>query len=1177
SWIANDHQQRPKCFLKDQCKRRWEILELPKWNRITRRMPAEQPTEPAPPGEPKDLGPALADVSDTSEIESIITAALPAAIREEVSASRISGLLALLCKLFIVYGPGSLTERELGLKHIAEPPVGVGVHDTIEGLREWKRWCSRMLELGGLLPDSAIQVRALKRMTSAVMLQHPEASFRISLARAELQIDLVPDDAKVQKLHAAVLSELESMAIEAGTKPEDKGKGRTPRPPPPPKGTSEAAGQATTPAAGPDTSNQQIKAMLAEAAGSVPSQWGDRSPPPPNPKAAPQTPVQGTPVTMASLSAQLDSLRAMVGNPEVRALRVEPNLKPDVLPDEFKRQKDLRALVERCEAKVCKGLPTPPAVPNALLDSGATHAVIPYAPKLSNLERVPVTLAGDAKEEWRRTEGGTLVVPPDPSSPADCPKGQTILPLGALVEHLGCQVAWSKRQGLKVTHPTVGVLRTGVSDNTCPYLQETQALRLIAELEANRLECLKAEVENLQCRLEETTHAQDPTRALCKYAETGDRRDALAALIAQPYFKGLSEELVASLAEPIPGPDPDENKVLLKGLVEASNDPIAAWCHERGMVFLPVDILERGGRGWDLSRPNAVWRTLLWAAAAGRIAAIFSSPPKDCGRRKRLLIQDKFPWSLASAVCNTGIPYLADVDGSPPEVETSFQCWSGTRPIRISQGALGAYHERPTLVTTNLDLGFLGTLPKRGDPTTPPGGKEWTQELRREIVLALSGRPTTQSVDDLDKMISSRRASTNPLESKLPATTELEPCSAELQPHQQEEERADREDEAAVQAVHRPSNMTPEALEGWKQHIWNGHLPYRRDCKQCIEGAAICYKRRRVQHPQSFALSVDLFGPVPPSEHGRDGTCVSGRYTVKFGLVGAFRVPLSLLKSAPKEDGVTDLFQRAQEEDDLAEYEPSLPDETPDASAKPHPAGALTQDDVDFDELFRDPVDEDCPRAPPPFVLALQQGTGSGIKELGSQPSSVLHEEQLPKDPEALNALIEELRAPDPQVVLRYFMPIKGRTGAEVTLALQQMILQIMKSFPVYTLHSDMGTEFTSKSLETWLAAQGVRHQTSLPTDKKANGLAERTVGWVKSHIRTLLRSATLPTHWWPLAGRWAVEAHNRRIMGLPNLPSFGQAVLHRVKQPADGTKYLMHRWIEARYAAPHSTVPDGH
>ena len=77
--------------------------------------------------------------------------------------------------------------------------------------------------------------------------------------------------------------------------------------------------------------------------------------------------------------------------------------------------------------------------------------------------------------------------------------------------------------------------------------------------------------------------------------------------------------------------------------------------------------------------------------------------------------------------------------------------------------------------------------------------------------------------------------------------------------------------------------------------------------------------------------------------------------------------------------------------------------------------------------------------------------------------------------------------------------------------------------------------------------------------------------------IRTLIGSSGLPMHFWPLAARWAAEAHNRSVLDQPRLPAFGQQVLHRVKQPADGTRQIMHRWVVARYASPHSSIPEGH
>ena len=98
--------------------------------------------------------------------------------------------------------------RELG---------GSRLHTTCVDLtpapsRKWQRWCSRIKELGGTLPDSALRVKALEKMTKASLLSHPDIGFRINLTKAALQIDATPDDGKVEQLHAQLLSELEMIS-----------------------------------------------------------------------------------------------------------------------------------------------------------------------------------------------------------------------------------------------------------------------------------------------------------------------------------------------------------------------------------------------------------------------------------------------------------------------------------------------------------------------------------------------------------------------------------------------------------------------------------------------------------------------------------------------------------------------------------------------------------------------------------------------------------------------------------------------------------------------------------------------------------------------------------------------------------------------------------------------------
>ena len=729
----------------------------------------------------------------------------------------------MLCRLFVIYGPGSITERELGLRNIAEPPAGSTVQDSIEHLRRWQRWCGRMKELGGVLPDSALQVRALSKITRAVLAQHPEVAFRVNLARASLQIDLTPDDEKVQKLHAQLLGELEAMAhrgdkdkdrppkdgtpaaqakvkgVEAPASSPSPPKGpKPPKPPPKAAGTAKAqetsetsgsgkmpcsfytghngckkgkdcgyehdwssftpaeralrckncggkthkaaecragirpedakskskAGKAPNPPKQPpgsspvppppqpasDTNQQQIKSLLADAARILqqtmpsPNVIDGQNVPvasatqglsgPPSAKASAPPPVQGTPVTLASLSAQLDSLRAMTRDPEVKVCVARDSAEecfpckpkdalgfPADVTMKFLRDQmnDLRLMVKDFEVKTCKEGGDMPSAPTALLDSGATHAVISFRDNLQDLEKVPVTLAGDERQEWLRTPGGTLVVPPDPTA-SSSRTGQTILPLGALVESLGCQVTWTRRRGLKVVHPTLGTLRTRISDNTCPYVEEDQALRLIAELEDKRLARFKERVQNLECHLESYEAPLDPTESLRRFINSGDRLDALKAFLVQPYLLELPDHVRADLAETIPCATPGADKAVLKllplkraarrSLLESprwavhlcsgshcGSEPLSNWARERGLAFLQVDLRQPGGKGWDLSRQVGIWKVLLWAAAQGRVAAVLSSPPSGTTSEiARLEAQGMILWSLASVSREEGIP-----------------------------------------------------------------------------------------------------------------------------------------------------------------------------------------------------------------------------------------------------------------------------------------------------------------------------------------------------------------------------------------------------------------------------------------------------------------------------------------------------------------------------------------
>ena len=890
----------------------------------------------------------------------------------------------------------------------------------------------------------------------------------------------------------------------------------------------------------------------------------------------PSAQAQGGPVTLASLSAQLEMLRGMSRDHEIRGVSYEDTVGKE--PAGF----GLRTLQEEialCESRILAFHSTKDdeqriAKALALLDSGATHAVVPFSPELGELQRVPVTLAGDSKQEWLKTKGGTLVVPPPKASCGSKGNPQTIVPLGSLVESLGCSLTWSKRKGLRITHPTLGVLRTDLSNNHCPLLQEDQAMTLISELEARRLEDFRERVQDLECQIESIDSPPDPTHTLRKCVLSGDRKDVLQAVLAQPYLASVQEEVKAKLAEGFGDVSDKTGQWLLKSLPlnratrrtllqtrrwlvhlcsgpEARDDPIGSFCERQGVARLNVDIRQRGGKGWSLSQRNGVWRLLLWAAASERIAAILASPPDSKGTEADVIrIQDMFLWSLASVANGQGVPYLCSGVSKQEECREKFVQWAGVQSVSFCQGSLGGEYEQRTEVMTNLDLSLLSRLPSKGKPGRSPEGQVWVKEFREQIARALIGSPAGATCEGLDDMI--RQA--NPRGDGLPLKV------ARVQ--------GDDEDvDAGIVA----KEVKPDELEAWRQHVLRGHLPYRRDCQRCIEGSGLGIQHRRVKYKTLFSLSVDLFGPLSKDEKGLDEESVSANPHIKYGLVGAFRVPKKAFQENGKDCDDRPKNGEPEGDDPLKDvdfdgYEPSLEGED----------DFLQQYDIGVDEVQESSLQQPSVSVGTvdPGVKAAEDASGRAFSE---DECNLWRDEDLPKSKEELEAYIEYLATPPDQVVLRYFVGLKSKTGAEVAAGLQRMIMQVNKLFPVRVLHTDPGTEFTSDALKKWLLQNNISLQHPLPADKQANGLAERTIGWVKARARTLIGSSGLSVNLWPLAMRWAVSAHNRHVLGLPAIPYFGQTVLHKLKRPPGGSNELMPKWIKARYLAPHLSVPEGH
>ena len=231
---------------------------------------------------------------------------------------------------------------------------------------------------------------------------------------------------------------------------------------------------------------------------------------------------------------------------------------------------------------------------------------------------------------------------------------------------------------------------------------------------------------------------------------------------------------------------------------------------------------------------------------------------------------------------------------------------------------------------------------------------------------------------------------------------------------------------------------------------------------------------------------------------------------------------------------------------------------------------APSEPGLDLDEVEPDLLESLFQERDLDSIKALELAPGNDDPEKAPVPSSPdpVEGEQDWIDDSQLEAEIRDATTGVELVTLRYFVGLKSKTGADVTAGIQQIVLKITQQFPLRVLHCDPGTEFASDSLARWLPSQGIRLQTTIPTDKQGNGLAERMVGWFKSRARTLLAANSLPTSFWPLAMRWASEAYNRDVLGMSPLPAFGQRVLHKLKKPAGAHKELIGG------SKPHTLLP---
>ena len=551
----------------------------------------------------------------------------------------------------------------------------------------------------------------------------------------------------------------------------------------------------------------------------------------------------------------------------------------------------------------------------ALLDSGASH---PYRAASSNREhyeakRVAVQLADGRTVHLKQTNGGTLL----PDQPNDGKsEACTILPLGSLVQSLGCTLKWNRRHGLRMYHPVHGLLSTRLVGN-CPMLRETEALQLIGDLEQLELEKLQQRtvhgaINTLQSELAGSA-AQTWEDYLEQFLSTGEimalRRmlrddtgplfeDSGAARMAVVGASNidLSDEAGSHILKALPLGRKTRRRLLrTRWAVHLfSGDgqaPELSVVENDNVTVLNVDI--RLSKAANLLS-DSLYKVLLWAAGRGQIEGVYGGPPRQHPQEGLLMTRALLLWLVAQrGAAREGVraPFLA-LELPPKHTFWDTELWSRFNavydfPLMYVKDGLNTY-----LFASDLDLG--------GTPMELQGGREtleappslWTPSLRLRLGEAIQA-------------------------------WRLGPCTV----------RAAR---ALAKLGGNLEDMSEAELRRWEQHVRDGHLPYDRRCRTCVRTAGAGKAHRRVVAPSAYTLSLDIAGPF----RAKGETAAGSNF--RYALVASY--------IHPKLEG----FQDYDIPEDTVEAEEEDPFEAGEEPAEDNGAGVGMSDvEADLEQQAR--------------------------------------------------------------------------------------------------------------------------------------------------------------------------------------------------------------------------------
>ena len=254
-----------------------------------------------------------------------------------------------------------------------------------------------------------------------------------------------------------------------------------------------------------------------------------------------------------------------------------------------------------------------------------------------------------------------------------------------------------------------------------------------------------------------------------------------------------------------------------------------------------------------------MYKALMWAAARGQIEGILGSPPVNDG--SELLAKQLLLWAVAKqgAVTHGFLPPRLLLGSTPASSMWKSDMWSSFRQeyhvpmMQVETPENGDNY----LIATNLAMkGGLLALDSVEVPeglATKAWPNVWKLPFQNEVGLAVDRWRVRPDEMFLGHML-------HKLDSDSP--------------------------------------WSEKDLRYWRRHVANGHLPFDRRCRTCVQTAATGRAHRRIIAPSCYTLSLDVCGPFRvKGEYG-------GSKGFRYALTGTYLMPkLTGYKDVPIPEG----------------------------------------------------------------------------------------------------------------------------------------------------------------------------------------------------------------------------------------------------------------------------------